>query len=243
MGAWIAPLALAYRAALPRRASSPAPAPATSRTSSTRSSRSTSSRYAEILLDYDMDQRSLDAHDPALTMFQWATEPSDPQVYDRRIVREPRRVAAQRADGAGHRRSLHPAAHRERDQPLARARPRRPEFDADDAEELAGTALGAPAARRAGGAIAAGRGQRPRRRRRPRSSCSTPATTSRTATRSSSRPTRRSTSTAASSRAGRPAPRRCRPTAPPTIPVPDYRIERKTPQTPRPMAMSPSVPW
>src|SRR5262249_33858558 len=45
--------------------------------------------YAEILLDYNMDQRSLDAHDPALTLFQWATEPSDPQVYARSIVREP----------------------------------------------------------------------------------------------------------------------------------------------------------
>ncbi|HXU67984.1 MAG TPA: hypothetical protein VN947_01580 [Polyangia bacterium] len=45
--------------------------------------------YAEILLDYNMDQRSLDAHDPALTLFQWATESSDPQAYDRRIVREP----------------------------------------------------------------------------------------------------------------------------------------------------------
>jgi hypothetical protein len=45
--------------------------------------------YAEILLDYDMDQRSLEPHDPALTLLQWAVEPSDPQVYDRRIVREP----------------------------------------------------------------------------------------------------------------------------------------------------------
>jgi hypothetical protein len=45
--------------------------------------------YAEILLDYNMDQRSLDAHDPALTLLQWVAEPSDPQAYDRRIVREP----------------------------------------------------------------------------------------------------------------------------------------------------------
>ena len=45
--------------------------------------------YAEILLDYNMDQRSLEAHDPALTLLQWAEEPSDPQVYARRIVREP----------------------------------------------------------------------------------------------------------------------------------------------------------
>jgi hypothetical protein len=45
--------------------------------------------YAEILLDYNMDQRSLEAHDPALTLLQWAEEPSDPQAYARRIVREP----------------------------------------------------------------------------------------------------------------------------------------------------------
>jgi pimeloyl-ACP methyl ester carboxylesterase len=37
---------------------------------------------AEILLDYNMDQRSLDWHDPALTIVQWAAEPSDPQAYD-----------------------------------------------------------------------------------------------------------------------------------------------------------------
>jgi hypothetical protein len=36
---------------------------------------------AEILLDYNMDQRSLSRHDPALTLVQWAAEPSDPQVY------------------------------------------------------------------------------------------------------------------------------------------------------------------
>jgi hypothetical protein len=45
--------------------------------------------YLEIFLDYNMDQRSLEAHDPALTLVQWAAEPSDPQVYDRVIVREP----------------------------------------------------------------------------------------------------------------------------------------------------------
>jgi hypothetical protein len=44
---------------------------------------------AEIILDYNMDQRSLEAHDPALTLVQWAAEPSDPQVYDRLIVRAP----------------------------------------------------------------------------------------------------------------------------------------------------------
>ncbi|HEX8950289.1 MAG TPA: hypothetical protein VF945_00520, partial [Polyangia bacterium] len=45
--------------------------------------------YAEIILGYNIDGRALDAHDPALTLFQWAAEPSDPQVYGRAIVREP----------------------------------------------------------------------------------------------------------------------------------------------------------
>jgi hypothetical protein len=44
---------------------------------------------AEIVLDYNMDARSLSDNDPALTMVQWAVEPSDPQVYARPIVREP----------------------------------------------------------------------------------------------------------------------------------------------------------
>src|SRR5262249_17776766 len=36
----------------------------------------------EILLDYNMDERSLNWFDPALTLMQWGAEPSDPQVYD-----------------------------------------------------------------------------------------------------------------------------------------------------------------
>src|SRR6185436_11802191 len=35
---------------------------------------------AEILLDYNMDARSLTDGDPALTLFQWAAEAADPQV-------------------------------------------------------------------------------------------------------------------------------------------------------------------
>jgi hypothetical protein len=45
---------------------------------------------AEAVLDYQMDQRSLTPSDPALTMVQWAAEPSDPQVYAPAIVRAPR---------------------------------------------------------------------------------------------------------------------------------------------------------
>jgi hypothetical protein len=44
---------------------------------------------AEALLDYDMDGRSLTDTDPALTLVQWAAEPSDPPVYNARIVHEP----------------------------------------------------------------------------------------------------------------------------------------------------------
>ena len=44
---------------------------------------------AEALFNYDMDQRDLTESDPALTMVQWAAEPSDPQVYAHRIIREP----------------------------------------------------------------------------------------------------------------------------------------------------------
>jgi hypothetical protein len=50
--------------------------------------------YAEVLLGFTQDQRSLDAHDPALMILQWAAEPSDPQVYDRLVVREPPAGAA-----------------------------------------------------------------------------------------------------------------------------------------------------
>lgn len=41
-----------------------------------------------ILLGYPTYTRSLTTNDIALTLFQWAAEPSDPMVYDRRIVRE-----------------------------------------------------------------------------------------------------------------------------------------------------------
>jgi hypothetical protein len=50
--------------------------------------------YAELLLGFTADQRTLDAHDPALMLLQWAAEPSDPQVYDRAVVREPPAGAA-----------------------------------------------------------------------------------------------------------------------------------------------------
>ncbi len=40
---------------------------------------------AEILLDYDMDQRDLTENDAALMLVQWAAEPADPPVYDRAV--------------------------------------------------------------------------------------------------------------------------------------------------------------
>jgi hypothetical protein len=42
----------------------------------------------EFLLGYQ-GERSLTDHDPVLTLFQWAEEPADSQVYARRLVREP----------------------------------------------------------------------------------------------------------------------------------------------------------
>ena len=44
---------------------------------------------AEVLLGYSAEGRTLTEEDPVLTLVQWATEPSDPQVYARRILVEP----------------------------------------------------------------------------------------------------------------------------------------------------------
>ena len=43
----------------------------------------------QVILGYTSLGRTLERHDPVLTLIQWAAEPSDPQVYDRRIVTEP----------------------------------------------------------------------------------------------------------------------------------------------------------
>ena len=43
---------------------------------------------AEDLLDYERHNRTLEAHDPALTLLQWAAEPSDPQAYGALVIRE-----------------------------------------------------------------------------------------------------------------------------------------------------------
>lgn len=43
--------------------------------------------FAQILLGYQ--DRPLTNHDPGLSLLQWAAEPSDPQVYDARVVAEP----------------------------------------------------------------------------------------------------------------------------------------------------------
>jgi hypothetical protein len=42
-----------------------------------------------VLLDYTSSGRTLTEHDPAATIFQWAIESADPQVYDERIIRDP----------------------------------------------------------------------------------------------------------------------------------------------------------
>ena len=89
---------------------------------------------AEILLDYNMDQRSLDAHDPgahARAVGGRAVRSAGLRSPHRARARR-RRIAAQRAHAAGHRRPLHPAEHRQRHQPGARARRRRPALRRDE---------------------------------------------------------------------------------------------------------------
>jgi pimeloyl-ACP methyl ester carboxylesterase len=88
MGAWIAPLALAFEPTFGAAVLSGAGGSYIANVMDKQKPLRVRP-YAEILLDYNMDQRSLDAHDPALTLLQWEAEPSDPQAYDRRIVREP----------------------------------------------------------------------------------------------------------------------------------------------------------
>jgi hypothetical protein len=51
---------------------------------------------AEVLLSYTTEHRSLVDLDPALTFVQWAAEPSDPQLYGRAVIDEPRSGAAPR---------------------------------------------------------------------------------------------------------------------------------------------------
>ena len=88
MGAWIAPLALAFE---PRYGASVLSGAGGSYIANIMDKiLPTRIRpLAEIILNYDMDGRSLDRHDPALSLIQWAAEPSDPQVYDSRIVTAP----------------------------------------------------------------------------------------------------------------------------------------------------------
>ncbi|HEX6838851.1 MAG TPA: hypothetical protein VF334_19870, partial [Polyangia bacterium] len=88
MGAWIAPLTLAYEPAFGAAVLSGAGGSYIANVMDKIKPLHVKP-YAEIILGYNIDDRSLEAHDPALTLFQWATEPSDPQVYGRRIVREP----------------------------------------------------------------------------------------------------------------------------------------------------------
>ena len=50
----------------------------------------------ELLLGYVNFDRKVTAFDPAVTLFQWATESSDPQVYDRVLISEPKSGARPR---------------------------------------------------------------------------------------------------------------------------------------------------
>lgn len=90
MGAWIAPLTLAIEPSLGASVLSGAGASYIANVMDKIKPLHVRP-FAEILLDYNMDGRDLDAHDPALTFVQWAAEPSDPQVYTRGIA-PPRHV-------------------------------------------------------------------------------------------------------------------------------------------------------
>jgi hypothetical protein len=88
MGAWIAPLTLAWEPRFGAAVLSGAGASYIANLMD-KTKPLNVRLFAEILLDYNMDDRSLDPHDPALTIMQWAAEPSDPQVYTRQIISEP----------------------------------------------------------------------------------------------------------------------------------------------------------
>ena len=85
MGAWVAPVALAYEPSLGAAVLSGAGGSYIANVMDKIKPLDVRP-LAEILLDYNMDQRSLDWHDPALSIVQWAAEPSDPQAYDSLIA-------------------------------------------------------------------------------------------------------------------------------------------------------------
>jgi hypothetical protein len=85
MGSWIQPLTMAYEPSLPAGIMSGAGASYIANVMDKIEPLHVRP-LAEILLDYNMYQRSLDWHDPALTLVQWAAEPSDPQTYDGRVM-------------------------------------------------------------------------------------------------------------------------------------------------------------
>ena len=81
---------------------------------------------AELLLGIAGHVFAHGARSGASALFQWAGEARrSAGVRARTSCTSPRRASRARADGAGHRRSLHHAAHREHHEPLARSRPRR----------------------------------------------------------------------------------------------------------------------
>jgi hypothetical protein len=87
MGAWIAPLALAFEPTLGASVLSGAGGSYIENVLD--KTKPVDVRpLAEALLAYERHNRSLTPQDPALTLIQWAAEPSDPQVYDALVVRE-----------------------------------------------------------------------------------------------------------------------------------------------------------
>jgi hypothetical protein len=91
MGAWIAPLAMAWEPAFGAAVLSGAGGSYVANVMD-KQHPLTVKPLAEALLDFTPIDRELEQHDPALMIIQWAAEPSDPQVYDAPIVRSGRQV-------------------------------------------------------------------------------------------------------------------------------------------------------
>jgi hypothetical protein len=87
MGGWIAPLVLAWEPSIGAAVLSGAGGSYIANIMDKKKPQDVRP-LAELILAYTSHGRSLEAHDPALSIVQWAAEPSDPQVYGRRIVAE-----------------------------------------------------------------------------------------------------------------------------------------------------------
>jgi hypothetical protein len=85
MGAWIAPLVMAWEPGIGAAVLSGAGASYVTNVMDKQKPRPVKPAL-DLLLDFGAIDRDLEVHDPALMLIQWAVESSDPQVYDAPIV-------------------------------------------------------------------------------------------------------------------------------------------------------------